>query len=570
MKKMVLLLVLFSVSVSAQVTMYETAPLVPALEDLPLQDSVSKDDITWTFSQPVRVGQFVNGDYYVVGPVTVNAIDPAPANGRHGSILNMPPTLSASGFDSRISLNRYEASLRDDPPISMQPGDSLVSSISLDEGETLPRPWRASDDCNSPVRSVSILTCLSEPVAPSAFRPSYLDTDNTNYYSHDMNRNILPTLPKVSSTPQISDYEDSFRRPWIDTLQFGVDVPCEYMPSYGREVLRGVSMASLLLMLDYSPVEKEPLLIYFMQYGIDLFGIVEAGHPGWPALGGHGNGRKMPIVFAGMLLGEDDMARVSSTHPGTKFSEDMQTMHDDCWTGADVVFAGHSGAAGHPNYVDRGAYEHLHPSQWPGTTGEGYRRCCTSIGFVGEAVTLHLMNAYDYWDHPAFFDYVDRWMTEDDSEHVQIIQQELGADYSASWSRQGQAWDAFVEEMWDTYRDLNVETCQSQGGYCCADSCSAPVSGTGCSLGETCCASVQDCVIGPMCGDSECQAGETCENCPEDCGACAIDCVHDADLPVCDGCVDTTELSAFINMWKSGSVEMVELMGVIGLWKNGC
>jgi hypothetical protein len=34
--------------------------------------------ITWTFDKPARVGQFINGDYYVVGPVTVTLIDPKP------------------------------------------------------------------------------------------------------------------------------------------------------------------------------------------------------------------------------------------------------------------------------------------------------------------------------------------------------------------------------------------------------------------------------------------------------------------------------------------------------------
>src|ERR1700733_11159330 len=43
-----------------------------------LQSSVTKDGITWTFSQPVPVGQFVTGDYYVIGPVTITTIDPAP------------------------------------------------------------------------------------------------------------------------------------------------------------------------------------------------------------------------------------------------------------------------------------------------------------------------------------------------------------------------------------------------------------------------------------------------------------------------------------------------------------
>ena len=43
--------------------------------------SVSQYGITWTFDQPARVGRFVNGDWYVVGPVTVKAIDPQPLYG---------------------------------------------------------------------------------------------------------------------------------------------------------------------------------------------------------------------------------------------------------------------------------------------------------------------------------------------------------------------------------------------------------------------------------------------------------------------------------------------------------
>jgi len=40
--------------------------------------SITKDGVTWRFSEPVEAGQFVNGDYYVVGPVTVTAISPEP------------------------------------------------------------------------------------------------------------------------------------------------------------------------------------------------------------------------------------------------------------------------------------------------------------------------------------------------------------------------------------------------------------------------------------------------------------------------------------------------------------
>src|ERR1035437_3947073 len=62
----------------------------PARADdaLPLQNSVSQYGITWTFDKTTPVGQFITGDYYVVGAVTITTIDPAPKPGRNGSMLN--------------------------------------------------------------------------------------------------------------------------------------------------------------------------------------------------------------------------------------------------------------------------------------------------------------------------------------------------------------------------------------------------------------------------------------------------------------------------------------------------
>jgi len=89
-----------------------------------------------------------------------------------------------------------------------------------------------------------------------------------------------------------------------------------------------------------------------------------------------------------------------------------------------------------------------------------------------------------------------------------------------------------------------------------------------CDVGE-CDSCPADCALADCCPDGACNNDETCETCEADC-ECPIVCVHEADLPVCDGCVDTTELSAYIDLWKSGSVEMPELMEAIGLWKEGC
>ena len=74
------------------------------------------------------------------------------------------------------------------------------------------------------------------------------------------------------------------------------------------------------------------------------------------------------------------------------------------------------------------------------------------MGWVAQALSLRLMHAEKPWNHDAFLDYVDRWMQEDDSAFVQAIKEATGADHNHEWARQGQAWDAFVEDMWATHR----------------------------------------------------------------------------------------------------------------------
>jgi hypothetical protein len=73
---------------------------------------------------------------------------------------------------------------------------------------------------------------------------------------------------------------------------------------------------------------------------------------------------------------------------------------------------------------------------------------------VGEALAARILHAEELWDHPAFFDYVDRWMTPDDEELLEKLIADTGTEwYGAAWARQGQAWDDFVNEMWATYRN---------------------------------------------------------------------------------------------------------------------
>lgn len=456
----------------------EQPPATPQLEDLPLKQSVSQYGITWTFAKPTRVGQFINGDWYVVGPAAITAITPKPLYGaeipaleldpidlerpvaqrvRNGFMLNPPAAMRVS-YDSGVR-NWFDPALIQKLPVALRPGDSLVSTISMPKGLVLkPQLWETVErgvDDSSPIRTAAVLTCLAEPVAPDAFRPAFCDRLARIYFSRNLKRSLLPKAT-AKSLPELGLFVRFTQRPWVGTGFFGFESPVENMPQYGRDYARVVGQDALLLCTDLKPEQKEALLVDFVQVGIDLGGMIRSGHPGWEGFGGHGSGRKLPIVFAGLLLGDDQLAHINKSFPSAHFGEDEQTAYGDSWTGAKVVFTGHR-AIDQATGVARpgtGPYEQTQPSTWKDgreKMSESYRRCCTSAAWVAEALALHLLKAEAAWDHDAFLDYCDRWMYEDDTEALKRLKTDAAMD-EPDWAQEGKVWEPFVNEMWAAHR----------------------------------------------------------------------------------------------------------------------
>jgi hypothetical protein len=482
----------------------DNAPAAPELEDLPLNESVSQYGITWTFEEPARVGRFITGDWYVVGPVTVTRIDPKPLWGdevgeiihkdgvkegdyegktaRNGSVLNprcdrknAAGYRECAGFDSRIPHGRYDPDQFAHLPIRMKPGDSLVSTISRRNDQIT----RFSGQHVDPLRVAAVLTCLAEPQPADAFRPSYCDTAGCKpHLARDLRRELLLSLPRTASVPEgLDEYVAAFQKPWLDVVEFGFAAPVENLPHYGQNVVNLVGEAGLLLHLDYSAEAKEPLLVHFVQAGIDFWGLARTGRT-WPAHGGLNSGRKWPILFAGLMLDDPEMQSPNKTLPNLHFHEDDQTamcpyeyrgkVYERGWTGARAIFTGHSlaGTGGSRGRWEDGwgTVDLYPPSEWPRLrpgslpASEGYRRANTSNSWVGQALAARLMHVEGGWAHDALFAYVDRWMTEDDTPFVQEIKKAGGTDYTGvepgRFGRQGAVMQQrFVQEMWETYRN---------------------------------------------------------------------------------------------------------------------
>jgi hypothetical protein len=387
--------------------------------------AVSQYGITWTFSSPAATGRFVTGDWWVVGPVTIKHITPAPEAGRHGSVVN-PPAGRRQGYDDRIS--GFDASLRAKLPLLLKPGESLVTVASVGKiGEKTPETVRRQY-CRGPLRTAVVLTCVKRPPPADALRPAYVGTWKRMFTASRLRRDVLPRLKAPRTVPDVKGYERYLQRIWLDHMREWANRkmhPLENMPDYGREITNIVSEVGLLLLIDDPKKTRETLLLRFVQKGIDYYGAVLSDDDLWVANGGHNSGRKWPILFAGLLLAHEGMMNVKAT-----FQEDQQTYYGKGFGGQKALW---TIALRNPNR----RHEEVDPKTWArygdakgnnGLKAEGYRKL-NGPTWVGQALAARLTGMRESWNHPPFFDYVDRWVTEG-----------------------GGPERGFVREMWDLFR----------------------------------------------------------------------------------------------------------------------
>lgn len=426
--------------------------------------SIEQHGITWTFERAVPCGQFITGDWWVVGPVTITAITPAPGPAeertkgktktrfgeqalnnkdlrmRHGSAI-IASCGPKQGYDSRHPA--YDPSLSVRLPLLLKPNHSLISTIS---NETLPGERFAAsylamgEDVSVALKAAAVLTCLAEPPPDGVFRPAYVGTGARVFHrAEDIHWDRLPRLAPPASCPSFDAFAGYFQRPWLEHLSNWTQQylnPCENQPNYGREHVRLTSAASLMLMLDVPQEKKRKLLIGFLQYGIDLSGCAKHGGS-WNMGGGHSSGRKWPILFASIVLNDPALYDLPET---ALFSEDTQTYFGPGYFGQTALFQQviHHGP--------RLPYEEYKPEdlkdRWD-KTSEGYRSI-NLRAWPGTALAAYLMSASKAWGHDAFFANVERWM--DPNDPYRQARSVPRPEHETT------VYDPFIADMWKAYR----------------------------------------------------------------------------------------------------------------------
>lgn len=465
-----------------------------ALLSLPLSaetaTSVTSNGITWTFRHAVETGTFVTGDPWVVGPVEVvdisnslNSPDYTPRRGQNGSMVN-PLAGNANrgqqGYDD--GLGNYDesvnAALPNGQPISasnplpLANNSSLISMTSWlynskeDAEPSTPR-FNGGTKAPRPVtRTAGILTVLPEAPPANAFRPPYAGSDKPITTLDDVHWDQLKDLPAPANTPDVNQLIRRVEKPWVDHAfeYLGAMIhPSEHMPNYGRDMGNIIADASLAVNTAIPQEQKRKLATHLIQYGIDCTGVADNGG-GWRANGGHGLGRKWPILFAGIMLDNAHMKNVGqwdrTFNQGVEFQEDqnyfyvgydeIELTHSDRWSpdrrdikaGKNVPYT--EADLGMPEWGIRHGYK---PGQDNKHIDAKYRHINGGVA-PGFALAALIMEGRDLWNHEAFFDYCDRYFNHPErldrgtnaiNDYVETMWNEYRAQYGEVWTPEKQA-----------------------------------------------------------------------------------------------------------------------------------
>ena len=441
--------------------------------------SITQHGITWVFDGDYTTGQFINGDYWVLDAgegVKITNISPGhavhPTSGRHmnGSMVN--PHNMPQGYDGQRDYDQTKnvgIGVNSSTPLVLSGDVSLVSTISnVDD---------AGVNHKSYVKTASVLTCLAAAPSSGSFRPGISSTVKILHNGNTLDFSKLKNLPCPLGVtkPNMEIYANYFRMVWLDhggwTTRFMR--PSDGIPD-NYYYTAYFTTASLMLNLDYSNQEKKNLLVNFIQLGIDLYSLIERGQNYWEPDGGNMNGRKWPILFAGIMIGYDPMQNIgyksgdylySNGHgPGNPpadyihFGEDGQTFYVaqsdiDVTNGAtwspDTRSAPNypytSAMIGMPEWAIRHSTKpHVSDSSWNAM----YRTInAAASSWAGDVIAIRFLNAKELWNNKAYFDYVDRYMAitkgSPDPFGYKVYSEKVGGRPAG-----------LIGAMWDTYRHL--------------------------------------------------------------------------------------------------------------------
>jgi hypothetical protein len=268
------------------------------------------NNITFTFDQAYPCGQFANGDWFAApatpgGNVNVIAIMPAYNSGRNGWDVN-PDVRGATyqAFDDRLANFRAPPSL----PYTAPAGSSIIKVAG-----------KASCASTTCVQFAAVLTVLgSVPDDPkTTFRPPAFGAVKPLLSTRTLQTSLLPSFPasccpQKLTTPAALARSKGFRNNYSPNSVWGYFIiPADNVArgrTWGGDIWLSDSEVMGYLMLDNPMSAKLPVLVAYVQQGIDIWGANKFAGGSWQrGGGGNGAGALATYAFAAAMLNDSSM-----------------------------------------------------------------------------------------------------------------------------------------------------------------------------------------------------------------------------------------------------------------------
>lgn len=411
-------------------------------------EAVTQHGVTFNFGSPRPVGQYANGDWWVLGPVTITSISPTSmvqasgtdGNGNaytnrvvHGTMVNPGnrafapdglaannPTNMLQSFDTLangVSNMVYNAANNVDPGAT---GQALV----VTSGSVMKFVSRLTDlpSNNRPAGTdMVVLTAVQAIPAPDAVRPGVSRAGDKPSpcrmadFDLDVFQNLTPTASAPDFPTALSWVNRYIETTYPDCINNTGAKGINNHPEYGREIANNIHSALLCLHLaSFSSEEKRKLLACMASIADDLVSRAEEG--GITPDNGGGNAWKLPvIVVCAAALGVKTPATWMSCLSTAQRLIWMENRQIFTVTGADVAQPRMTsdGRARSPftqqmlGSSDWGAAATSMPTSNGSNWDLSYRDIVSYSLYPGILAVELTTGAKALWDNPSFWLYMD-------------------------------------------------------------------------------------------------------------------------------------------------------------------
>lgn len=405
--------------------------------------------VTFVFAAPRPVGQYANGDWWVLGPVSITAITPASTvqasgidgNGTaftnrrvHGTVLNpgnrsyAPGRLTANntsngtrqGFDTLAvgvsSLLQYDATVNVDPgatgvPLTASEGTVMKFVSALTDIPFQNRPVGLDMVPLTIVRTIP----SADAIRPGVSRARKASPCRLSDFNLDVFQNLAPTPGALTYEQALNAVDRYIETSFPDFINSNAAKGVNNHDEYGRNVGNDLHRALLCLHLStFTETQKRTLLSHMAAIADDIVSRMEEGAV--VLGGGGGNQWKKPVVVVcAAALGDRAPAswlQYLSAEENFRWAEDSQVFRVE---GLDIAIPRRTND-GRPRSAY--TYQMLGSQEWgelhsisrenDGSNWNAYYRDVVAYSLYPGALAVELTaGARALWDHPEFWLYMD-------------------------------------------------------------------------------------------------------------------------------------------------------------------